>query len=114
MDIYACMMKNINMMFYKYLLTGILPYLHDTNCQEDFLGIGFLKYNIGVESTFWGMKIHFLCSSELWQVFCVRVILIQKFVLDFGCKNVLISVINIRDIQKNKHSLAVYNLQYGI
>ena len=34
MDIYACMMKNINMMFYKHLQTGILPYLHDTNCVK--------------------------------------------------------------------------------
>ena len=37
--------------------------------------IPFLIPNvIGVESTFRGIKIQFLCHSKLWQVFCVRLI----------------------------------------
>ena len=41
--------------------------------------IPFLILNgTGVESTFRGMKVHFLCHCERWQVFCVNVLHFRK------------------------------------
>ena len=60
-------------MKYGWCILYILSFIEFTDLSMGpYISI-LISNGIGVESTFRGMKIHFLCHIELWQVFlCTR------------------------------------------